>query len=90
MLVTHEKLTADESRTATVILAIINWSLKDELSGADIQIVTGIPTGRLYPILLRLESIGWLESRWEKSDQQRNPRRRLYRITPLGMDVARA
>jgi len=47
---------------------------------------TGLSSGTLYPILMRLDEAGWLESRWEKVDPARvgRPRRRLYRITALG------
>src|SRR2546429_1860731 len=27
---------------------------------------TGIPSGTLYPILMRLEKLHWLETRWEE------------------------
>jgi PadR family transcriptional regulator, regulatory protein PadR len=62
------------------------------LSGAEIAKHTGLLSGTLYPILLRLEKAGWLESTWEKGDprQMRRPRRRLYRITALGAKSARS
>ena len=46
-----------------------------------------LASGTLYPILLRLESAGWLASRWESVDPSEagRPRRRLYRITPGGL-----
>jgi DNA-binding PadR family transcriptional regulator len=56
------------------------------LAGADLQRAVHLPSGTLYPILFRLESAGWLRSRWEKVDPREagRPRRRLYVITPLG------
>lgn len=58
----------------------------DELSGADIGRATHLATGTLYPILMRLEDAGWLESRWEAETPQAlgRPRRRLYRMTAEG------
>ena len=38
------------------------------LSGAEVHQQSGIASGTLYPILLRLESAGWFVSRWESVD----------------------
>lgn len=59
----------------------------DELSGADVQKRSGLASGTLYPILLRLESAGWFVSRWENIDPSiaGRPRRRLYRLTASGL-----
>jgi DNA-binding PadR family transcriptional regulator len=63
-----------------------------ELSGAEISRATKLASGTLYPIVFRLERAGWLESRWEAEDPKAlgRPRRRFYRITPLGARNARA
>ena len=62
----------------------------DEQSGADVQKRSGVASGTLYPILLRLESAGWFVSRWEAIDPviAGRPRRRLYRLTPSGLTRA--
>lgn len=67
----------------------------EQLAGADVQRRTGLGSGTLYPILLRLERVGWLVSRWESFHAHRigggaGPRRRLYRVTPAGMARASA
>lgn len=61
-----------------------------ELAGADVQKRSGIASGTLYPILLRLETAGWFVSRWEAVDPTSvgRPRRRLYRLTPGGLTRA--
>jgi PadR family transcriptional regulator PadR len=58
-----------------------------EFSGAGIRKRSGLASGTLYPILLRLESAGWFVSRWEAIDPVAagRPRRRLYRLTPHGL-----
>jgi DNA-binding PadR family transcriptional regulator len=58
----------------------------DELSGAEIGKRTKLASGTLYPILFRLEGVGWLQSRWETEDPSvlGRPRRRFYRITVEG------
>jgi DNA-binding PadR family transcriptional regulator len=62
----------------------------EELAGADVQKSSGLASGTLYPILLRLESAGWFVSRWENVDPTRagRPRRRLYRFTSSGLSQA--
>lgn len=59
----------------------------EELSGADVHKHSGLASGTLYPILLRLESAGWFVSRWEAIDPASagRPRRRLYRLTRSGL-----
>jgi PadR family transcriptional regulator, regulatory protein PadR len=62
----------------------------DELYGLKIAKATGRPTGSIYPILARLERIGWVESEWEPGDpDSRGPRRRFYRLSPNGLASAR-
>jgi PadR family transcriptional regulator PadR len=62
------------------------------LSGADIAKLTGLASGTLYPILMRLESAKWLKSKWEKIDPaaEGRPRKRIYEMTSLGMSQSRA
>jgi len=64
----------------------------DQKSGADIARQTKIWSGTLYPILMRLERVRWVESEWEKGNPSElgRPRRRLYRVTALGARKARA
>jgi DNA-binding PadR family transcriptional regulator len=62
------------------------------LSGADIARQTGLASGTLYPILMRLESAKWLTSKWENIDpsEEGRPRRRIYEATSLGVSQSRA
>jgi PadR family transcriptional regulator, regulatory protein PadR len=39
-----------------------------ELYGVEIGTAAGLPSGTVHPILARLETVGWLESRWEEID----------------------
>ena len=71
-------------------LRVLEAFLEDpalELSGADVHRRSGLASGTLYPILLRLEAAGWFVSRWEAVDPAAagRPRRRLYRLTPNGL-----
>lgn len=58
--------------------------------GYDLSIETGLPSGTLYPILVRLEERGFLESKWEASPEAGRPPRHLYRLTTKGGAHARS
>lgn len=73
-------------QTLKVLDAFLN-NPTQQLSGADVHKASDLASGTLYPILLRLESAGWLVSRWEAADPSAlgRPRRRLYRLTSSGL-----
>lgn len=50
---------------------------------------TSVPSGTLYPVLMRLNKLGWLETKWEESVPQGRPPRHLYRLTGNGREWAR-
>ena|SRR2546423_88790 len=50
---------------------------------------TGLQSGTLYPILLRLCDQGLLEAEWREADKPGRPRRHVYRLTPAGRAFAR-
>jgi len=63
---------------------------KAEHYGLAISRKAGLATGSTFPILARLERIGWATSYWEETGpDSRGPRRRFYRLTPEGMAGAR-
>lgn len=72
------------------LLRVLMEHHRDELAGTEIGRRTGLQSGTLYPILLRLETAGWLISRWESEDPTLlgRPRRRFYQITALGQQKA--
>ena len=76
-------------QTALVLDAIVQSS--GPCAGVDIARTSGLASGTLYPILLRLEKAGWLESRWEVPDgtDLGRPRRRYYELTQHGSTAAR-
>jgi DNA-binding PadR family transcriptional regulator len=61
----------------------VDWRYGYELSRQ-----TGLKSGTLYPILMRLEKYGLLEARWV-STQDGVPPRHTYRLTPNGLELAR-
>ena len=62
-----------------------------ERYGLQLMQDTGLPSGTLYPILVRLERAGWVASRWEDVDPaaEGRPTRRYYRLTADGAAAAR-
>lgn len=72
------------------VLSVFLDRPRDGLAGSDIWKETRILSGTLYPILMRLEKAGWLESQWEELDSTEvgRPRKRLYRLTAVGYNKA--
>jgi DNA-binding PadR family transcriptional regulator len=56
--------------------------------GYDLSDQTGLPSGTLYPILMRLSDRDMVESKWEPSPHQGRPPRKLYRLTAEGAAYA--
>lgn len=48
---------------------------------------TGLQSGSLYPLLIRLADDGFLDSEWEGADGTARPRR-VYRLTASGRSLA--
>lgn len=76
--------------TQAVLRALLEHPSK-ELYGLEICAKAGLPSGTIHPILARLEKAGWLESSWEEIDphEQGRPRRRYYKLSPDGAELAR-
>jgi PadR family transcriptional regulator, regulatory protein PadR len=51
---------------------------------------TGLKSGTLYPILIRLADRGLVEACWQEEAQPGRPRRHLYRLTADGLATATA
>ena len=58
------------------------------LHGYDISKRLRIVSGTLYPILMRLNDQGHLETRWTESETPGRPARHMYRLTATGHDWA--
>ena len=58
----------------------------DPIWGLELVRRTGLMTGTVYPILDRLEELGWVRSYWEEPNDRPGPRRRFYVLTETGMN----
>ena len=56
--------------------------------GYELSRETGLKSGTLYPILMRLEKYRLLEARWVTTEDGVPPRH-TYRLTPNGLELAR-
>lgn len=56
--------------------------------GYDLSEQTGLPSGTLYPILMRLSDRGMVDAKWEPSPHPGRPPRKLYRLTAKGAAYA--
>ena len=79
------------SHPALLVLRAFLANPRVRLAGADLMVSTGVASGTLYPILIRLEREGVLSSEWEGADpgELGRPRRRFYGLTRNGAAFAR-
>lgn len=61
------------------------WSHGYELSRA-----SGVKSGTLYPLLIRLEAQGLLVAEWQSAGEPGRPPRHAYRLTEAGRVLAHA
>ena len=84
----------NEVRITTSVMRVLLAFLTDVAAdryGLDLMHDTGLASGTLYPILVRLERAGWVTSQWEAIDPvaEGRPARRYYRLTPTGVTSGR-
>ena len=58
--------------------------------GYDLIKSTGLQSGTIYPLLMRMSDHGLVEAKWLPPAQPGRPARHAYRLTPDGAAVARA
>lgn len=71
------------------VLQALAAQADDWLYGLEIAAATGLKSGSLYPILVRLDGRGLLEGRWTPSEKPGRPPRHAYRITGAGRTALR-
>jgi PadR family transcriptional regulator, regulatory protein PadR len=74
-------------------LALLNVLLEQPRKwrhGYDLSQYTGLKSGTLYPILMRLRERGLLESKWQESIEPGRPPRHMYKLTSAGGALAKA
>jgi PadR family transcriptional regulator PadR len=57
--------------------------------GYELSKQTGLKSGTLYPLLIRLSDQGLLESRWQEPERPGKPPRHAHKLTPNGLAFGR-
>jgi PadR family transcriptional regulator, regulatory protein PadR len=79
----------NNSRQTRALLAALLESPQMWRHGYDLSKETGLRSGTLYPLLMRLSEQGLLESRWQEAERPGLPPRHAYRLTAPGLSFAR-
>jgi PadR family transcriptional regulator, regulatory protein PadR len=78
----------NSSQTRQLLYAMLRqpraWQYGYELSKQ-----TGLKSGTLYPLLIRLSDQGLLESKWQEPERPGKPPRHAYKLTSTGLAFAR-
>lgn len=83
-----ERLSRVTPATVDVLKVLI--AAEGPVWGLQIVKTTGRPSGSVYPILDRLESLEWVASAWEDDTTRQGPRRRYYRLQEEARELATA
>jgi PadR family transcriptional regulator, regulatory protein PadR len=78
----------NSSRQTRTLLAALLERAQTWRHGYDLSKETGLRSGTLYPLLMRLSEQGLLESRWEEAERPGLPPRHVYRLTTTGLALA--
>ncbi len=79
----------NNSRQTRALLAALLDRSQTWRHGYDLSRETGLRSGTLYPLLIRLSEQGLLESRWQEAERPGLPPRHVYRLTASGLALAR-
>jgi DNA-binding PadR family transcriptional regulator len=72
------------------LLAALSERAGEWRHGYDLMKETGLLSGTLYPLLMRMSDQGLVEAEWREPAQPGRPARHAYRLTPAGAALARA
>ena len=76
------------TQTRKLLEALLEGA-KDWHYGYDLSRLTGLKSGTLYPILMRLAKHQLLETRWEHTEEGVPPRH-TYRLTAKGVELVQS
>jgi DNA-binding PadR family transcriptional regulator len=79
----------NNSRQTRSLLATFLDRTQTWLHGYELSKETGLKSGTLYPLLMRLSEQGLMESRWQEAERPGLPPRHMYRLTSAGLALAR-
>lgn len=82
----HDRKCSDQTLT---LLAALAGQPRNWRHGYELCSETGLKSGTLYPILMRLSDRGLLDSKWMPHEPTGRPPRHMYRLTARGIAFAR-
>ena len=75
--------------SAALLAASFDWPQWGGPDRNSMSKETGLRSGTLYPLLMRLSEQGLLEHRWQEAERLGLPPRHVYRLTASGLALAR-
>lgn len=77
------------SKQTAALLGVLLEQPRKWRHGYELSNETGLKSGTLYPILMRLSDRGLLESKWQEAAEAGRPRRHMYKLSSAGIAAAR-
>src|SRR5580693_443463 len=77
------------SRQTRLVLSTMLEQPRGWHYGYELSKATGLTSGTLYPLLMRLSDRGLLDSEWRDPQRNGRPARHAYRLTAGGLQLAR-
>lgn len=71
------------------LLEALSARAREWRHGYDLMKETGLLSGTLYPLLMRMTDHGLVEAEWREPAQPGRPARHAYRLTTAGLALAR-
>jgi PadR family transcriptional regulator, regulatory protein PadR len=80
--------TRQPSKQMRALLDVLSARCDDWQHGYDLMKQTGLSSGTLYPLLIRMTDQGLVEAQWCEPAQPGRPPRHAYRLTAAGFALA--
>ena len=78
------------SKQMLMLLEALSAQAQQWRHGYDLMKETGLLSGTLYPLLMRMADQGLIEAEWREPAQPGRPARHAYRLTAAGLALALA
>ena len=78
------------SKQMLMLLGALSARTRVWRHGYDLMKETGLLSGTLYPLLMRMTDQGLVDAEWREPEQLGRPARHVYRLTSAGVAFAQA
>ncbi|MFS0772389.1 PadR family transcriptional regulator [Sphingomonas sp. 1P08PE] len=76
------------SKQMLTLLEVLSTQAQQWRHGYDLMKATGLQSGTLYPLLMRMTDQGLVEAEWREPAHPGRPPRHAYRLTTSGLALA--